>query len=68
MENNQKNASQLLTLKIFYKMNIISDSSLDYLDEMTSTGPTEAYSEGTCFAQPSIRDVGDVGIKTGIRF
>ena len=68
MENNQKNASQLLTLKIFYKMNIISDSSLDYLDEMTSTGPTESYSEGTFFAQPSIRDVGDVGIKTGIRF
>lgn len=49
-------------------MNIISDSSLDYLDEMTNTGPTESYSEGTVYAQPSIRDVGDVGIKTGIRF
>ncbi|GJG64716.1 hypothetical protein PRLR6014_11920 [Prevotella lacticifex] len=68
LESNQKNASQLLTLKIFYKMNIISDSSLDCLDEMTNTGPTESYGGATVFSQPSIRDIGDVGIKTGIRF
>lgn len=49
-------------------MNIISDSSLDCLDEMTNTGPTESYGGATVFSQPSIRDIGDVGIKTGIRF
>lgn len=47
-------------------MNIISDSSLDRLDEMTNTGLTESYSDSKVSVQPSIRDVGDVGITTGI--
>lgn len=49
-------------------MNIISDSSLDCLDEITNTGPAESYDDATVYAQPTIRDVGDVGIKNGINF
>ncbi len=68
LENNQRNASQLLTLKIFCKMKIINNSSLDYLDEITNTGVTESNYDATVYSQPTVRDVGDVGIKTGIKF
>lgn len=67
-ENNPKNASQLLTLQIFYKMNIISDSSLDYLDEMTNGGLNESESDAVLYVQPTIRDVGDIGVTNGVRF
>lgn len=49
-------------------MNIIDDSSLDCLDEMTNTGLEESNGFGTAYVQPKIRDVGDVGIGTGINF
>lgn len=49
-------------------MNIISDSSLDYLDEMTNGGLNESESDTILYALPTIRDVGDVGVKNGIRF
>lgn len=49
-------------------MNIISDSSLDYLDEMTDGGLNESESDAVLYAQPTIRDVGDIGVKNGIRF
>lgn len=49
-------------------MNIISDSSLDYLDEMTDGGLNESGSDVVLYAQPTIRDVGDIGVKNGIRF
>ena len=47
-------------------MNIINDSSLDYLDEMTNIGLEESNGFGTAYVQPKIRDVGDVGIGTEI--
>lgn len=49
-------------------MNIISDSSLDYLDEMTNGGLNESESDDVLYALPTIRDVGDIGVKNGIRF
>lgn len=49
-------------------MNIINDSSLDYLDEMTNTGLEESNGFGTAYVQPRIKDVGDIGIKTGVNF
>lgn len=49
-------------------MNIIDDSSLDCLDEMTNTVLEESNGFGTAYVQPKIRDVGDVGIGTGINF
>lgn len=67
LENNQKNASQLLTPLIFYKMNIINDSTLDYLDEMTNTGLEESNDFATPYVQPKIRDVGDVGVGVGVK-
>lgn len=49
-------------------MNIISDSSLDYLDEMTNGGLNESESDAVLYAQPTIRDVGDIGVTNGVRF
>lgn len=46
-------------------MNIINDSSLEYLDEMTNGGSIES---DKVYVQPAIKDIGDVGIKTGVRF
>ncbi len=43
-------------------MNIISDSSLDYLDEMTNGGLNESESDAVLYVQPTIRDVGDIGV------
>ncbi len=48
-------------------MNIISDSSLDCLDEMTNDGLNESESKDI-YIQPTIRDIGDIGVKNGIRF
>ncbi len=48
-------------------MNIISDSSLDCLDEMTNDGLNEPESKDI-YIQPTIRDIGDIGVKNGIRF
>ena len=49
-------------------MNIISDSSLDYLDEMTNAGLEQSNDVEDVYVQPVIKDIGDVGIKTGINF
>ena len=49
-------------------MNIISDSSLDYLDEMTNGGLNESESDAVLYVQPIIRDVGDIGVTNGVRF
>ena len=49
-------------------MNIISDSSLDYLDEIINGGLNESESDAVLYALSTIRDVGDIGVKNGIRF
>lgn len=49
-------------------MNIVDETSLDYLDEITNGGEAKLEQKNDVRVQPTIRDVGDVGIKTGIRF
>lgn len=48
-------------------MNIINDSSLDYLDEMTSTGLEESNGSENAYVQPKIKDIGDIGVTTGVK-
>ena len=49
-------------------MNIINESSLDYLDKMTNTRFEESNVFEDGYVYPVIRDIGDVGVTTGINF
>jgi len=49
-------------------MEIISESSLNDLDKLTNNDVNAISESPDATVTPTIRDVGDVGVKTGINF
>ena len=58
----------LLTLLIFCNMEIINESSLDNLDKLTNDSTNGSNDLTDVSISPAIRDIGDVGVTTGINF
>lgn len=49
-------------------MEIINESSLDNLDKLTNDNVNSSNASTDVTISPTIRDIGDVGIRTGINF
>lgn len=47
-------------------MNIINESSLDYLDEITNCELCEFNKNDNVSVKPGIRDVGDISVGVGV--
>lgn len=60
----------LLTFQNFCNMEIINESSLGNLDKLTNDSASSSSSNGSTDVtiSPAIRDIGDVGVTTGIKF
>lgn len=49
-------------------MEIINESSLDNLDKLTNDSTNGSIDPNDVSISPAIRDIGDVGVTTGIDF
>lgn len=47
-------------------MNIINEVALDYLDEISNSDPGGGDEKHQVSIQPSIKDIGDIGVSTRI--
>lgn len=58
----------LLILQNFYDMKIINEPSLDNLDKLTNDSTNSGGGPTNVNISPTIRDIGDVGVTSGINF
>lgn len=58
----------LLTLQIFCDMRIINESSLDNLDKLTNESTNASNGSTDVGVSPTVRDIGSVGVTTGVNF
>lgn len=58
----------LLIFQIFCNMEVINESSLENLDKLTNDSLNSRGDSTDVRISPAIKDIGDVGITTGIKF
>lgn len=58
----------LLIFQNFCNMKIINESSLDDLDKLTNDSVNSSNGSTDVRVSPTIRDIGDVGVTTGVNF